>query len=317
MLPKAQDPMDLVELVLRLQDRAAVEQGYRCGKREGQAEAKRLRCLVIFCLVLELALAFPVLYLLHKSGRCHDLLPTKGGTHSSPALTGTERHKKGSDRPIFEPRMRFASRVSVKSRQKVDTTLLMTWDSIIYQTQVMFTLEFLKDSGNEIQGAILGPEKRPRVHLTCSDEKINEECETDRFPSLHWRNEKSSDSNQINHNGTYLIAPVTGDYFVYAQVTFLCSDGVCEALRYCNKSLSSETEVQQLITKISPRYGSRSKTILKAVSSIGEKNKWKKTLYLGGIVSLREGDHIMVNVSNSELVDGRTPEKTFFGAFLI
>ncbi|XP_044295908.1 tumor necrosis factor ligand superfamily member 15 [Varanus komodoensis] len=261
MLPKAQDPMDLVELVLRLQDRAAVEQGYRCGKREGQAEAKRLRCLVIFCLVLELALAFPVLYLLHKSGRCAQLHPGE-----------------------------------VSSGR---TAEIQQWPA-----------QSTYSSGP-------GPEKRPRVHLTCSDEKINEECETDRFPSLHWRNEKSSDSNQINHNGTYLIAPVTGDYFVYAQVTFLCSDGVCEALRYCNKSLSSETEVQQLITKISPRYGSRSKTILKAVSSIGEKNKWKKTLYLGGIVSLREGDHIMVNVSNSELVDGRTPEKTFFGAFLI
>ncbi|XP_063001041.1 tumor necrosis factor ligand superfamily member 8 [Elgaria multicarinata webbii] len=67
--PPQQVALGCPEVTVPLQEWTAAEEGYRWGKRQGQGAVRKLWCLVIFCLLFELFLALPVLYLLDKNLR--------------------------------------------------------------------------------------------------------------------------------------------------------------------------------------------------------------------------------------------------------
>ncbi|XP_060613308.2 tumor necrosis factor ligand superfamily member 15 isoform X1 [Anolis sagrei] len=157
--------------------------------------------------------------------------------------------------------------------------------------------------------------KKARAHLAVAHEQSK--CTSGSFPILYWRNDRLDEGDTITYSDGYLTVPEEGDYFVYAQVSFFCPDGKCEEMKNCMPNRKDKTTVIQFISKISPYYGSIPQLQLTTSTSIGEKEKWKKTLYLGGIIDLRKNDKLMVNVSNPMLVDISSPAMTFFGAFLI
>ncbi|XP_008118964.1 tumor necrosis factor ligand superfamily member 15 [Anolis carolinensis] len=157
--------------------------------------------------------------------------------------------------------------------------------------------------------------RKARTHLAGAQKQSS--CMPGSLPILYWRNDRTHEEDTITYSDGYLTVPETGDYFVYTQVSYRCPDGKCENLEKCMINPSEKTIITQIISKISSSYGSEPKQQLITSTSIGEKEMWKKTLYLGGILELRERDKLMVNVSNPELVDIALPAMTFFGAFLI
>lgn len=140
-------------------------------------------------------------------------------------------------------------------------------------------------------------------------------CTPGKLQTLHWKNHQSSED-QITYQNGSLVVPQGGDYFVYAQVTYLDHSGVSEEIMYCGKNVSVGIQLEQIIYKKSTRYSSQEIEQLKTTSLLGKKEKWK-ILYVAGILHLRRNDHVMVKVSDPVLVDARKPGKTFFGAFLI
>ncbi|KAH0615545.1 hypothetical protein JD844_004933 [Phrynosoma platyrhinos] len=158
---------------------------------------------------------------------------------------------------------------------------------------------------------------KPRTHLAPAESQPNPNCMPGALPILHWRNDRTSGTDTITYNNGYMMVPEAGDYFVYTQITFFCPDGKCKDMTYCGRNVSEETSITQIISKLSSSYGSQPIQQLATSVYIGEKDKWKKTLYLGGVIQLRRHDKLMVNISNPTLVVTRSPEITFFGAFLI
>ncbi|XP_054853293.1 tumor necrosis factor ligand superfamily member 15 [Eublepharis macularius] len=150
------------------------------------------------------------------------------------------------------------------------------------------------------------PERKPRAHLIVSG---NQElaCEQQEFTVLKWKYGSSLKSN-MNYTNGYLVISKSGDYFVYAQVTFR------------NHSLEKDncsmvTHVTQTISRITSGYP-RPITLLSSRSSIEKTLTWTHASYLGGVAKLNANDKLLVNVSNTKLVHTE-PEQTFFGAFLI
>ncbi|XP_042334644.1 tumor necrosis factor ligand superfamily member 15 [Sceloporus undulatus] len=157
----------------------------------------------------------------------------------------------------------------------------------------------------------------PNCNSCTADSQPDHDCIPNVFPILHWRNDPQDDNGRIIYKDGYLTVLETGHYFVYAQVTFHCPEGKCKDMTYCQKNVSEETYITQIISKQSASYGSTPIKKLIASDTIGSKDKWKKSLYLGGVIQLRRHDTLMVNISNPTLVDARRPEITFFGAFFI
>uniref|UniRef100_A0A6J0VBM1 Tumor necrosis factor ligand superfamily member 15 n=1 Tax=Pogona vitticeps TaxID=103695 RepID=A0A6J0VBM1_9SAUR len=160
------------------------------------------------------------------------------------------------------------------------------------------------------------PSNKPRVHLSGDPVDSDPKCIPDRLQTLHWRNDRGN-GDQITYQNGSVTVPQDGDYFVYAQVTYLFHDGIARETMYCGMNISAGILVEQVILKKSASYGSQEREQLRISSSIGKKEKWKTTLYLGGVIQLRENDQVMVKVSDPGLVDIHKPGRTFFGAFLI
>ncbi|NXU59686.1 TNF15 factor, partial [Turnix velox] len=129
------------------------------------------------------------------------------------------------------------------------------------------------------------------------------------LPILQWEDEQglAFTKNNLSYSSKSLVIPVSGDYYVYAQVTFR---GFAE----CSSKTISVTEI---ITKITDNYPEPTQ-LLTGTKTLTEKcNNWIQPIYLGAVVSLEVGDKLMVNVSDIKLVDYAKEHKTFFGAFLL
>uniref|UniRef100_A0A8D0FQI5 Tumor necrosis factor ligand superfamily member 15 n=1 Tax=Strix occidentalis caurina TaxID=311401 RepID=A0A8D0FQI5_STROC len=154
----------------------------------------------------------------------------------------------------------------------------------------------------------LSSAEKPRAHLTV---KKQDPANTigNHLPILQWEDKRglAFTKNNLNYSSNALVIPVSGDYYVYAQVTF----------RGPTKSSSRTNSVTEIITKVTDSYPEPTQ-LLTGTKTLSEKgNSWFQPIYLGAVVSLEVGDKLMVNVSDIKLVDYTKEHKTFFGAFLL
>ncbi|KAM6237873.1 tumor necrosis factor ligand superfamily member 15 isoform 2-T2 [Spheniscus humboldti] len=129
------------------------------------------------------------------------------------------------------------------------------------------------------------------------------------LPILQWEDKRglAFTKNKLSYSSNALVIPVSGDYYVYAQVTF----------RGPIESYSKTNSVTEIITKVTDSYPEPTQ-LLTGTKTLSEKgNSWFQPIYLGAVVSLEVGDKLMVNVSDIKLVDYTKEHKTFFGAFLL
>uniref|UniRef100_A0A8D2NJL3 Tumor necrosis factor ligand superfamily member 15 n=1 Tax=Zosterops lateralis melanops TaxID=1220523 RepID=A0A8D2NJL3_ZOSLA len=129
------------------------------------------------------------------------------------------------------------------------------------------------------------------------------------LPILQWEDKRglAFTKNNLSYSSNALVIPVSGDYYVYAQVTF----------RGPVESLHKPNSVTEIITKVTDSYPEPTQ-LLTGTKTLSENgNGWFQPIYLGAVVSLEVGDKLMVNVSDIRLVDYTKEHKTFFGAFLL
>ncbi|NWR55204.1 TNF15 factor, partial [Bucorvus abyssinicus] len=129
------------------------------------------------------------------------------------------------------------------------------------------------------------------------------------LPTLQWEDKRglAFTKNNLSYSSNALVIPVSGDYYVYAQVTF----------RGPTDTHGRTNSVTEIITKVTDSYPEPTQ-LLTGTKTLSENgNNWFQPIYLGAVVSLEVGDKLMVNVSDIKLVDYTKEHKTFFGAFLL
>ncbi|NXR89999.1 TNF15 factor, partial [Hypocryptadius cinnamomeus] len=167
---------------------------------------------------------------------------------------------------------------------------------------------FLKQRAVAAVTDTLSSAEKPRAHLTVKKQDLASAVGS-HLPILQWEDKRglAFTKNNLTYSSNALVIPVSGDYYVYAQVTFR---GPVES----SHKASSVTEV---ITKVTDSYPEPTQ-LLTGTKTLSENgNGWFQPIYLGAVVSLEVGDKLMVNVSDIKLVDYTKEHKTFFGAFLL
>ncbi|NWW42859.1 TNF15 factor, partial [Pedionomus torquatus] len=155
---------------------------------------------------------------------------------------------------------------------------------------------------------MLSSAEKPRAHLTVKKQEITKTV-GNHLPILQWEDKRglAFTKNNLSYSSNALVIPVSGDYYVYAQVTF----------RGPIEGSSKTSSVTEIITKVTESYPEPTQ-LLTGTKTLSEKgNSWFQPIYLGAVVSLEAGDKLMVNVSDIKLVDYTKEHKTFFGAFLL
>lgn len=129
------------------------------------------------------------------------------------------------------------------------------------------------------------------------------------LPILQWEDKRglAFTKNNLSYSSNALVIPVSGDYYVYAQVTF----------RGPIESSTKPSSVTEIITKVTDSYPEPTQLLTGTKTLSENSNGWFQPIYLGAVVSLEVGDKLMVNVSDIKLVDYTKEHKTFFGAFLL
>ncbi|NXC72810.1 TNF15 factor, partial [Anhinga anhinga] len=150
--------------------------------------------------------------------------------------------------------------------------------------------------------------EKPRAHLTVKKQDLTNTVGS-HLPILQWEDKRglAFTKNNLNYSSNALVIPVSGDYYVYAQVTF----------RGPIETLTKTNSVTEIITKVTDSYPEPTQLLTGTKTLSEEKNSWFQPIYLGAVVSLEVGDKLMVNVSDIKLVDYTKEHKTFFGAFLL
>ncbi|XP_006890772.1 PREDICTED: tumor necrosis factor ligand superfamily member 15 [Elephantulus edwardii] len=158
---------------------------------------------------------------------------------------------------------------------------------------------------------------KPRAHLTVVRQTPTQSLKTP-FPALHWEHELglAFTKNRMNYTNKFLVIPEAGDYFVYSQITFRGTTSECGVIGL-RRQESKPDAIIVSVTKVTDSYPEPTQLLTgtKSVCEIG--SSWFQPLYLGAMFSLKEGDKLMVNVSDISLVDYTKEDKTFFGAFLL
>uniref|UniRef100_A0A8C6K284 Tumor necrosis factor ligand superfamily member 15 n=1 Tax=Melopsittacus undulatus TaxID=13146 RepID=A0A8C6K284_MELUD len=158
-----------------------------------------------------------------------------------------------------------------------------------------------------VTGTLSSAEK-PRAHLTVKKQDVTTTT-GNHMPILQWEDKRglAFTKNNLSYSSNSLVIPVSGDYYVYAQVTF----------RGPIENHSKQNSVTEIITKVTDSYPVPTK-LLAGTKTLSENgNNWIQPIYLGAVVSLKVGDRLMVNVSDIKLVDYTKEHITFFGAFLL
>ncbi|NXI68940.1 TNF15 factor, partial [Anseranas semipalmata] len=150
--------------------------------------------------------------------------------------------------------------------------------------------------------------EKPRAHLTVKKQDLVSAV-ANHLPILQWEDKRglAFTKNNLSYFSNALVIPVSGDYYVYAQVTFR---GPIESSKNANS-------VTAIITKVTDSYPEPTQLLTSTKTLSEEGNSWFQPIYLGAVVSLEVGDKLMVNVSDIKLVDYTKEHKTFFGAFLL
>ncbi|NWW65973.1 TNF15 factor, partial [Ifrita kowaldi] len=167
---------------------------------------------------------------------------------------------------------------------------------------------FLKQRAVAAVTDTLSSAEKPRAHLTVKKQDLASAVGS-HLPILQWEDKRglAFTKNNLSYSSNALVIPVSGDYYVYAQVTF----------RGPVESGTKPNSVTEIITKVTDSYPEPTQ-LLTGTKTLSENgNGWFQPIYLGAVVSLEVGDKLMVNVSDIKLVDYTKEHKTFFGAFLL
>ncbi|XP_005442052.3 tumor necrosis factor ligand superfamily member 15 [Falco cherrug] len=167
---------------------------------------------------------------------------------------------------------------------------------------------FLKQRAVDTVTDTLSSTEKPRAHLTVKKQDLTKPMGS-HLPILQWEDKRglAFTKNNLSYSSNALVIPVSGDYYVYAQVTF----------RGPIETYSKTNSVTEIITKVTDSYPEPTQ-LLTGTKTLSEKgNSWFQPIYLGAVVSLEVGDKLVVNVSDIKLVDYTKEHKTFFGAFLL
>ncbi|NWI81541.1 TNF15 factor, partial [Dryoscopus gambensis] len=165
---------------------------------------------------------------------------------------------------------------------------------------------FLKQRAVAAVTDTLSSAAKPRAHLTVKQQDLASAVGS-HMPILQWEDKRglAFTKNNLSYSSNALVIPVSGDYYVYAQVTFR---GLIEN----STKFSAVT-----ITKVTDSYPEPTKLLMGTKTVSENSHSWIQPIYLGAVVSLEVGDKLMVNVSDIKLVDYTQEHKTFFGAFLL
>ncbi|XP_007526818.1 tumor necrosis factor ligand superfamily member 15 [Erinaceus europaeus] len=159
--------------------------------------------------------------------------------------------------------------------------------------------------------------EKPRAHLTVVKQSQITNLKN-QFPALQWEHELGLAfiKNRMNYTNRFLVIPEPGDYFVYSQITFRGTTPTCGKINQ-GSQMNKPDSIIVVITKVTDSYPEPTQLLMgtKSVCEIG--SNWFQPIYLGAMFSLKEGDKLMVNVSDISLVDYTKEDKTFFGAFLL
>nr|XP_027805194.1 tumor necrosis factor ligand superfamily member 15 isoform X2 [Marmota flaviventris] len=161
------------------------------------------------------------------------------------------------------------------------------------------------------------PHTQPRAHLTVVRQTPSPHLKN-QFPALHWEHELglAFTKNKMKYTNKFLVIPESGDYFVYSQITFRGTKSECGSISQGRQQIKPDSIIV-VITKVTDSYPEPAQLLTGTKSVCEISNNWFQPLYLGAMFSLREGDKLMVNVSDISLVDYTKEDKTFFGAFLL
>ncbi|XP_068011730.1 tumor necrosis factor ligand superfamily member 15 [Melanerpes formicivorus] len=167
---------------------------------------------------------------------------------------------------------------------------------------------FLKQRAVATVTDTLASAEKPRAHLTVKKQNILNTVGS-HLPILQWEDKRglAFTKNNLSYSSNSLVIPVSGDYYVYAQVTF----------RGPIESYSEPNSVTAIITKVTDSYPEPTQLLTGTKTLSGNGKSWFQPIYLGAVVSLEAGDRLMVNVTDIKLVDYTKEHKTFFGAFLL
>ncbi|KAM4647762.1 tumor necrosis factor ligand superfamily member 15 [Amazona ochrocephala] len=167
---------------------------------------------------------------------------------------------------------------------------------------------FLKQRAVDTVTDTLSSAEKPRAHLTVKKQDLTNTV-GNHMPILQWEDKRglAFTKNNLSYSSNSLVIPVSGDYYVYAQVTF----------RGPIESHSISNSVTEIITKVTDSYPMPTELLTGTKTLSENENKWCQPIYLGAVVSLEVGDRLMVNVSDIKLVDYTKEHITFFGAFLL
>lgn len=167
---------------------------------------------------------------------------------------------------------------------------------------------FLKQRAVAAVTDTLPSAEKPRAHLTVKKQEPSSTTGS-HLPILQWEDKRglAFTKNNLSYSSNALVIPVSGDYYVYAQVTF----------RGPSDTSSKTSSVTAVITKVTDSYPEPTQLLTSTKTLSEERNNWFQPIYLGAVVSLEIGDKLMVNVSDIKLVDYTKEHKTFFGAFLL
>ncbi|XP_041095066.1 tumor necrosis factor ligand superfamily member 15-like [Polyodon spathula] len=148
----------------------------------------------------------------------------------------------------------------------------------------------------------------PKAHLTAMARSLTSSEEVEN-QFLLWEHQHGQAflKNGLDYQDNALVFPISGDYFVYAQVTFR---------EIYKKEKCEPRMLKQTITKVTDKYPVPTE-LATASKSVCETGMWVKTIYVGAIFHLDKGDRLKVNVSSISLVDLTSEKKTFFGAYLL
>nr|XP_033817880.1 tumor necrosis factor ligand superfamily member 15 [Geotrypetes seraphini] len=164
-------------------------------------------------------------------------------------------------------------------------------------------------------GSAKGNEEKPRAHLTGTIKQDHLDAIGD-SQALPWEHHYGLAflKKGMKYMNRSLEIPQSGDYFVYAQVTFRYYGLDCTNSK---KKLNTNDHIIQVISKVTASYPVPA-TLLSGSKYLCEMtSKWHAPIYMGAVFYLKEGDRLMVNVSNITLVDATSEHRTFFGAFLL
>ncbi|NWS01721.1 tumor necrosis factor ligand superfamily member 15 isoform X2 [Motacilla alba alba] len=167
---------------------------------------------------------------------------------------------------------------------------------------------FLKQRAVAAVTDTLSSAEKPRAHLTVKRQDLASAVGS-HMPILQWEDKRglAFTKNNLSYSSNALVIPVSGDYYVYAQVTF----------RGPVESSHKTSSVTEIITKVTDSYPEPTQLLMGTKTLSENGNGWFQPIYLGAVVSLEVGDKLMVNVSDIKLVDYTKEHKTFFGAFLL